>query len=126
MYYTSIGEDVGTIVARYLYDAWGNDLSEQDETNTIKNINPFRYRSYYYDKETHLYYLNSRYYDPEIGRFLNADSLDYLGNGEDLKNYNLFTYCGNNPIMCSDPTGHIPFFIFTALALGVVGAAVGG
>ncbi len=113
--YNTAGEEVAT----YKYDAWGKNLScEDEETNEIKRINPIRYRSYYYDVETKFYYLNSRYYDPEIGRFLNADSPDYLGEGNDLNNYNLFAYCENNPVMRVDPTGHYWHV--------VIGAAIGG
>ena len=87
----------------YQYDAWGNLLSQ--ESSELQKINPFRYRGYYYDAETGLYYLNSRYYDPETGRFISPDSLKYLdptyNNG-----LNLYTYCGNNPVMHVDPNGH--------------------
>ncbi len=108
----------GQKVASYEYDAWGKNLScEDEETNEIKRINPIRYRSYYYDVETKFYYLNSRYYDPEIGRFLNADSSDYLGEGNALNNYNLFAYCENNPVMYSDPTGHAIETIFDVISL---------
>ena len=69
-------------------------------------MNPFRYRGYYWDSETGFYYLQSRYYDPAIGRFINADDVDYLGAGSNLTSYNLFAYCGNNPVMGYDPTGH--------------------
>ena len=94
----------GNIVAKYAYDAWGNLLSVTDATGADKsadsafigNINPVRYRSYYYDTETGLYYLQSRYYDPEVGRFINADSA--IGVNGDIHTYNLFTYCGSNPI----------------------------
>ena len=114
----------GTVVAEYLYDAWGRVLSATDKTNlVIAEINPFRYRSYYYDTETELYYLETRYYDPKLGRFLNPDTLDYLGDGEDLANYNLFAYCGNNPVMYIDPTGHA---ISAAIIIGaIVGAVIG-
>ncbi len=99
------------VVARYTYDAWGNILFIQDtdghflydEEDHIANINPFRYRSYYYDSEIKLYYLNSRYYDPSIGRFLNADGI--IGANQDLLGYNLYAYCSNNPIMFSDLSG---------------------
>ena len=94
----------GTLVAKYTYDAWGKLLSVTDaagndksaDASFIGNINPIRYRSYYYDTETGLYYLQSRYYDPEVGRFINADSV--MGVNRDIYTYNLFTYCGNNPI----------------------------
>ena len=102
------------LVAKYAYDAWGNctvtplvaDTAGHSITdaNHIAHINPFRYRGYYYDTETGLYYLNSRYYDPQTGRFLNADAL--LGANGDILSYNLFAYCSNNPVMYSDPTGH--------------------
>ena len=68
--------------------------------------NPFRYRSYYYDFETNLYYLNSRYYDPQIGRFINADDISILFEGKDFFNgLNLYAYCGNNPIIHTDEKG---------------------
>lgn len=103
----------GTCVATYAYDAWGKHLAIRDgngnavdaSTAHIANINPFRYRGYYFDRETNLYYLQTRYYDPDTGRFLNADAVDYLGEGEELRGYNLFTYCSNRPIHLSDPTG---------------------
>ncbi len=116
----AIYDSDGTVVAEYLYDAWGKNLPlVGDETNEIKKVNPIRYRSYYYDTETGFYYLESRYYDPEIGRFLNADTLGYLGEGEELNKYNLFVYCGNNPVMYSDPTGHAIETILDVLSLGV-------
>ena len=64
---------------------------------------PLRYRGYYYDRETGFYYLNSRYYDPKIGRFINADS--YVSTGQGIVGYNMFAYCGNNPVNASDPMG---------------------
>ena len=102
----------GTLVAKYTYDAWGKLLSVTDATGADKsadsafigNINPVRYRSYYYDTETGVYYLQSRYYDPEVGRFINAD--DIMGVNEDIHAYNLFAYCGNNPVNLVDYSGH--------------------
>ena len=86
----------GTRVVTYVYDAWGRILSTTvTGANTIGVYNPFRYRGYYYDNETGFYYLNSRYYDPSSGRFLNADG--QLNTG--LLGYNLFAYCENNPVM---------------------------
>ena len=70
----------------------------------IAIINPFRYRSYYYDRETNLYYLNSRYYNPEWGRFINADN--YVVNGSGLIGMNMFAYCGNNSIKNIDVNGN--------------------
>ena len=91
------------VVASYSYDPWGKLLSS---SGTLANVNPLRYRGYYYDSETGFYYLQSRYYDPEIGRFINADSYastDATG----LLSTNMFAYCENNPAMRIDPTGEL-------------------
>ena len=110
---TSIYDAGGNVVAKYEYDAWGNVLtvtnsnnSEITDPNHIANLNPFRYRSYYYDSESGLYYLMSRYYDPVTHRFLNADGYFQSGNG--ILDTNMNAYCRNNPIMNSDPTGNHP------------------
>ena len=90
-------------VASYTYDPWGKIISS---SGTLADINPLRYRGYYYDAETGFYYLQSRYYDPEIGRFINADSYastDATG----LLSTNMFAYCENNPVMRVDPTGEL-------------------
>lgn len=100
----------GTLQCRYVYDAWGNhkvlnaDGTENAATEFIGNKNPFRYRSYYWDSEFVLYYLKSRYYDPELGRFISADGVSYL-NPESVAGLNLYAYCENNPVMGSDPDG---------------------
>lgn len=94
----------GTIVASYVYDAWGNILNETGDP-IIKTINPFRYRGYIYDIETGLYYLQSRYYDPLTGRFLNPDI--FFDTKTSVLGTNMFTYCDNNPIMKTDTTGKI-------------------
>ena len=118
----------GKLVATYTYDAWGkivkiNGQNPEDVASTnIANINPFRYRSYYYDTETGLYYLQSRYYDPDTGRFISADG--QLNEG--VLGYNMFAYCENNPVMRADSTGQLPFFAITAAIGAVVGAVVGG
>ena len=91
----SIVDANNNIVASYTYDAWGKVTAF---SGAMADINPIRYRSYYYDKETNLYYLQSRYYDPETGRFLNADDVDYLGARGTVLSYNLFAYCENAPI----------------------------
>ena len=103
----------GTLKARYFYLAYGEAVvlnlngSDNYDATFIGNVNPFRYRGYYYDTETSLYYLNSRYYDPETGRFINADDASMLMLGmSTLGGTNLFAYCGNNPIMRIDPTGY--------------------
>ena len=110
---TSIYDGNGNVVAKYEYDVWGNVLTvsnasnqEITDPNHIANLNPFRYRSYYYDSESGLYYLMSRYYDPVTHRFLNADGYFQSGNG--ILDTNMNAYCRNNPIMNSDPTGNHP------------------
>ncbi len=95
----------GAVVTEYTYDAWGNVLSVTGSlATTIGQINPFRYRGYYYDTETGFYYLQSRYYDPTVGRFLNADCI--IGANGGILGYNMFAYCNNNPVMGCDPSGH--------------------
>ena len=101
----------GNLVASYLYDAWGNhkvfDANGVENTNAdfIGNINPIRYRGYYFDVETNLFYCNSRYYSSELCRFLIPDSIEYL-DPESIHGLNLYAYCGNDPINRFDPTGH--------------------
>ncbi len=94
----------GTAVVEYTYDAWGNILSVTGSmASTLGQYNPFRYRGYYYDSETGLYYLNSRYYDAEVGRFINADA--YASTGQGILGNNMFAYCLNNPAMYVDYNG---------------------
>ena len=94
----------GTSVVTYTYDAWGKLLTTSGSmASTLGVHNPLRYRGYVYDTDTELYYLQSRYYDPQIGRFINADSLVTTGNG--MASSNIFAYCNNNPIMGCDPCG---------------------
>ncbi len=84
-----------------------NDTSVENRFIAFKN--PFRYRSYYYDFETNLYYLNSRYYDPEIGRFINADDIASLNISQIAQNgLNLYAYCLNNPVNQIDENGDLP------------------
>ena len=100
-------DDMGEKVVEYTYDAWGNLLSiTGEEASTVGIANPLRYRGYCYDVETGLYYLQSRYYDPKMGRFINADTTDILGVPGDFYDKNLFAYCDNNPVMRKDVTGH--------------------
>ena len=93
----------GTRLVTYTYDAWGNVTTSYSNggASTAARYNPFRYRGYYYDTETGFYYLNSRYYDPSVGRFLNADSALY----KSMLGFNLFAYCENNPVYYIDPYG---------------------
>ena len=112
----------GTSVAEYSYDAWGNILTA---TGTMAEINPLRYRGYYYDSETGFYYLQSRYYDPLNHRFINADAYTST-DATDAISCNMFAYCGNNPVMCSDYNGMwslSSLFAGIAIAAAVVAAA---
>ena len=111
---TEIYDESANQVGSYVYDAWGKILSKQGE---MAEINPFRYRGYYYDAETDLYYLQSRYYDPETGRFLNSDAYSYLS-PETLNGLNLYAYCGNNPVMYVDSVGTSPKW-WQAILIGI-------
>ena len=95
------------LVATYSYDAWGNVLSSNSLQTfygkAVSQLNPFRYRGYYFDNETYFYYLQSRYYDPAIGRFINADG--FVSTGQGVLGYNMFAYCGNNPVCNTDSSG---------------------
>ena len=100
-----IYDSTGAEVVTYTYDEWGKILYVTGTlAGTIGQINPIRYRGYYYDNETGFYYLQSRYFDPETGRFLNADG--YVATGQGVNSYNMFIYCGNNPINRCDPSGN--------------------
>ena len=115
----------GKVYGEYGYTAWGKCRIKAN-INGIGEINPFRYRGDYYDEEISLYYLNARYYDPEVGRFISADSMEYLS-PESINGLNLYSYCGNNPVMNMDPTGTSLIAFFVILAMGaIVGGVVGG
>ena len=108
----------GTMVVSYTYDAWGQLLGTVDYTDDgLGTLNPLRYRGYVYDVETGLYYLQSRYYNPTWGRFINADS--QLSTSI-LAGVNLFVYCYNNPVCFSDSTGKYPDDYF-----GYIGQEIG-
>ncbi|WP_423229849.1 RHS repeat-associated core domain-containing protein [Desnuesiella massiliensis] len=122
----------GVRVVSYAYDSWGKLISIKDkdskdvttDTNHVGYKNPYRYRGYRYDNETGLYYLQSRYYNPEWGRFLNADGIG--GEVGILLSHNMFTYCFNNPVNLEDPSGNWPTLgqIFKAAAIVAVTAVV--
>ena len=119
----------GNIVVQYKYDAWGNHTVTDangnaiTDANHIGNLNPFRYRGYYFDCETGFYFLQSRYYDPEVGRFLNMDSIEYA-DPESVNGINLYAYCGNNPVMGYDPDGTWDWLrAIAVVALAVVAVA---
>ena len=127
----ALADQNGNLIAKYSYDPWGKLLSVTpngwlDEQNAyyleVAEANPLRYRGYYYDAETGFYYLQSRYYDPEIGRFINADSYastDATG----LLSTNMFAYCENDPVNRSDPSGEA-FSLITIAVGATVGALV--
>ena len=125
------GDEYAGLVATYEYDPWGKLLAVKDADGSaitssghaaIKN--PLRYRGYYYDIDSCFYYLQSRYYDPQVGRFINVDS--QLNTAAGILGFNLFAYCNNNPTKFTDSDGRFPFFAITAAIGAVVGAVVGG
>ena len=119
-------DNTGAVVVKYKYDAWGNckvlnaNGTEITDDTHIGILNPFRYRSYYYDTGIGLYFLKTRYYDPEIGRFMTIDDLSYL-DPESINGLNLYAYCLNNPINCIDPTGNAPWWSWLLSGLQLVG-----
>jgi len=121
----------GGVVARYIYNAWGNHSvinangATISDTSHIANLNPFRYRGYYFDTETKLYFLKTRYYDPVTGRFITIDDISYI-DPETINGLNLYAYCGNNPVMNIDPNGRFLFSFLASLAIAaLIGACVG-
>ena len=108
----------GTQVVEYVYDAWGNPISKTGSlAATIGTLNPFRYRGYVYDEETGLYYLRSRYYNPNWCRFVNADA--NIGHSQEIHSHNMMAYCCNRPIGYSDPDGK--WLLFASMCAMLVG-----
>ena len=114
---TAIADSSGKVVANYHYDAWGKLLEISGSNTDIANANPIRYRSYYYDSDTELYYLNTRYYSPDMCRFINADG--YVQTGQGVLDKNMFAYCLNNSINRTDSNGTL-----SGLAMAAVAALV--
>jgi RHS repeat-associated protein len=121
-----IVDNTGALVVEYAYDAWGKTISQ---TGTLAEVNPFRYRGYYWDSETQLYYLQSRYYDSLTKRFINADDpalLDQLMSADEVLGSNLFAYCNNDPVNMSDSEGDFPGAnLVVGAVIGAVLGAVG-
>ena len=125
-------DSTGALFATYDYDAWGNILSVKDANGdpitgatSFAIANPFRYRGYYYDRDSGLYYLQSRYYDPTTGRFVNADKIENLNLDWNVFDLNIFTYCNNNPCINCDKKGEWVSSIlgFTIQGGAIIGAA---
>ncbi len=111
----------GAQVVGYTYDAWGRPLTVTGSmASTLGQYNPLRYRGYVYDRETGLYYLQSRYYNPTWGRFINADN--YPATGQGLSGNNMFTYCGNNPVSRADNNGQFWHLVVGGVIGGIIGA----
>ena len=123
-------DESGVRMVEYIYDAWGKLISTTGTlATTLGADNPFRYRGYYYDTETGLYYLTTRYYDPEVCRFISADV--YMSTGQGVLGGNMWAYCGNNPVVRIDPSGRewwhwaLGAAIVVACAVAVVATAGG-
>ena len=118
-------DESGIIKVKYRYDAWGRVLSITGD-DILKNVNSFLYKGYYYDFETQLFYCNSRYYSPELCRFISPDSIEYL-DPQSINGLNLYAYCMNNPIMYADPSGHSPtaWWEWALAGVAVAGLIVG-
>ena len=119
---TGLVDANGASVVNYFYDSWGNMLNITGSmAASLGKDNPYRFKGYYYDEETGMYYLKSRYYQPEICRFISADDEDVLIDTHvDLANKNLYLYCDNNPILKADEEGQIADWLVSA----ALGAAV--
>ena len=104
-------DSTGALVVEYKYDAWGKPIATTGNlADTLGKRNPFRYRGYVYDEETGLYYLRSRYYNPTVGRFVNADGR--AGRRGDILSHNVYCYCDNKPILCVDLNGAGKTYVF--------------
>ena len=114
--------------AKYLYDAWGNcTISSETTSYDVANANPIRYRGYYYDDDTGLYYCNARYYSPKWHRFISPDDTAYL-DPKSVNGLNLYCYCNNDPVNFADPSGHalVALALIILAASTIIGGVLGG
>ncbi|MCB9498817.1 MAG: RHS repeat-associated core domain-containing protein [Bacillales bacterium] len=123
-----IVDESGNTVVKYSYDAWGTvtktNIANTTASGILYTYNPYLYKGYYYDRETNLYYCNSRYYSPSLCRWISADAIDNLDQST-IDGINLYAYCGNNPVMGYDPEGKWNWKKFAiALAVSIVIVAV--
>ena len=125
----AIVDELGEVIVEYSYDAWGNvtfhetSLQNMTKASTLCFVSPFTYRGYCYDYDIELYYLQSRYYSAEIGRFINTDDTQIaIATQGEVLGANLFAYCNNNPVMNVDTNG---FVVLSSALLVAIGAAVG-
>ena len=123
---TGLVDASGGAVVNYRYDSWGKLISITGSmAGTLGKDNPYRYKGYYYDDETGMYYLKSRYYQPEICRFISADTIEVLDCQGDLNDKNLYAYCDNNPVMRVDTGGQIWITLGIMAAGGGIGMVIG-
>ena len=113
-------DEGGVPQAEYVYSPWGEIISAEGD---LAEINPLRYRGYYYDSETGFYYLQSRYYDPENHRFINADS--YASTGQGFLGVNMFAYCNNLPVILHDSNGEFPSLLIV-IPIVIIAGLLGG
>ena len=122
----AIANAKGEVEARYTYDAWGaiTNISGTDEGISIAVVNPFRYRGYYYDIEIGLYYLQTRYYSPIIGRFINADEAEFVNICRISNGTSLYAYCVNDCVNDDDSIGLFPVHIVAGVIMGIFWAVI--
>ena len=119
----AIYDTSGNRVGAYAYDAWGN-CRIVENLQRITTLNPIRYRGYYYDQDTRLYYLNARYYCPEWHRFISPDDTSYL-DPKTPNGLNLYAYCGNDPVNYCDPSGRLAITTTAIIVGALIGLVIG-